>query len=319
MKIWRDAEQLHPQVPASILAIGVFDGLHRGHQQIIQEVRKIAGEWSVAAGVVTFDPHPAVVLAPERAPRQLATPGQRLEGFAALGLDVARVIRFDEEQSRESARSFIERVLVGELGVKGVVVGEDFRFGHNREGDVQLLREEGERLGFDVLASPIHGSSTRWSSTEVRRVLTEGNIDLANEILGRPFTLRGVVQHGDARGRDLGYPTANLGCTPRQQIPGIGIYAGATRLPNGEWWPGAISIGTRPQFYENGELLVEVHIPGFKGDLYDEELNVAFLSRLRGEMKFDGLPELVAQIDRDTNKSLEIFRNFSPSTSILLG
>jgi riboflavin kinase/FMN adenylyltransferase len=298
MFVLRDAESSALSGRSTVVGIGVFDGLHLGHQKVVGQVRRLAGERGAVATIVTFDPHPAWVLAPERAPMLLGTLDQRL--------------------ASESATDFVQRVLVEELRAKDVVVGRDFRFGHERTGDVSLLEEEGRRHGFDVVAEPIHGGSSRWSSTVVRRALLDADLEQANATLGRPFALRGTVVHGDARGVDLGYPTANLELAAHQLVPRTGIYAGAVRLPDRTWWPAAISIGTRPQFYDDGALLVEVHVPGFTGDLYAAVLDVAFVARLRGEMTFAGVPQLVTQIDLDVGQTIEIFKKFSARASALL-
>jgi riboflavin kinase/FMN adenylyltransferase len=302
----------------SVVAIGIFDGLHRGHQRIIGEARALAEQRGVVTTVVTFDPHPAWVLAPDRAPLLLATLEQRLEGLEALGVEQVRIVTFDTAIASESGVTFIERVLADQLGAVEVVVGEDFRFGHDRLGDVALLEIEGARRGFGVTASPIHGTPARWSSTAVRKALREGDLALANDIIGRPFTIRAGVVHGDGRGADLGFPTANLDPVIHQQIPQIGIYAGAVRTAPKSWWPAAISVGTRPQFYDDGDMLVEVHIPGFDGDLYGTPLDVSFLARLRAEQTYSDVDELVTQIGRDVEQTVEIFEKFSPTASALL-
>ncbi|MBW4079300.1 MAG: bifunctional riboflavin kinase/FAD synthetase [Acidobacteria bacterium] len=302
----------------SAVAIGVFDGLHRGHQKVLERLTRVASRHRVRSTVVTFDPHPAVILAPERAPLQIATLAQRLDGLERLGIEQVRILDFDEQLARESAASFVERVLVAELKVRHVVVGEDFRFGHNRDGDVDFLTREGGVRGFDVQPAPIFGDAHRWSSTSVRQFLQATDLEKANQTLGRPFTLRGAVVHGDARGRELGYPTANLKVHSRQILPGLGIYAGAVRTNDAKWWPGAVSVGTRPQFYVDGSILVEVHIPGFSGDLYDQEIDIALLERLRGELVFTGVKELVSQIERDVEQSTVIFEKFSPERYALI-
>ena len=302
----------------SVAAIGVFDGLHLGHQRVIAEVCQLARERNGVATIVTFDPHPATVLAPESAPLQLGTVSQRLEGLSALGIELVRVLRFDTALASETASSFIERVLVGELRVCDVVVGEDFHFGHDREGNVAVLQRVGATFGFAVHPAPIYGGTQRWSSTAVRSALGSGDLFSANALLGRAFTLRGTVVHGDARGQELGFRTANMATEPRQQLPALGIYAGAARTSERTWWPAAISVGTRPQFYDDGALLVEVHLPGYVGDLYDTSIDVAFLARLRGEAVFTDVDALVAQIGRDVDQTLEIFKNYSPLGSALL-
>jgi riboflavin kinase / FMN adenylyltransferase len=308
-----------PGATSSVVAIGVFDGLHLGHQQVLGDVRALADENDMLATVVTFDPHPALVLAPDSAPLQLGTLEQRLEGFEALGVDQVRILRFTTEQAQESARSFVARVLVGQLRAHDVVVGEDFHFGHDREGNVMFLKNEGQRHNFFVHPAPIYGANQRWSSTAVRNALGSGDLSSANAMLGRPFTLRGGVVHGDKRGGELGFRTANMALDVRQQLPELGIYAGSARTAAHTWWPAAISVGTRPQFYDDGAVLVEVHLPGFSDDLYNTTLDVAFLSRLRGEMTFNSTQELVAQINQDVQQTLEIYKSFLPESSALLG
>lgn len=319
MHVARDQELRSPLERRSVVTIGVFDGLHLGHQKIIEQVRFVARQRDALAAVVTFDPHPALVLAPESAPLLLATVPQRLAGLAALEVDVVRVLTFNEVLAHESADSFVQRVLVDELRSCHVIVGEDFRFGHDRAGDVALLARYGARHDFDVHPAPIYAGQQRWSSTAVRRALGANDVAGANAILGRPFTLRGLVGHGDARGATLGYPTANVTAPERQQLPGLGIYAGAVRTVDGRWWPAALSVGTRPQFYDKGAVLVEAHLVGYHGDLYDTSVDVAFLARLRGETRFASVAELITQIDRDVVQTLEIFPHFSPQSSALLG
>jgi riboflavin kinase/FMN adenylyltransferase len=308
--ILRDDETANSTAP-SVVALGVFDGLHFGHQAVIELVVSLAATYDALATVVTFDPSPAMVLAPTRAPRLLATLEQRLEGLAALGVQQVRVLTFTKELSLETAEEFIDRVLVRELQARCVVVGEDFHFGHDREGTVDLLRALGPAKGFDVVAAPLFGDGERWSSSSVRRALEEGDLASAARVLGRSFSLRGVVVHGDERGEALGFPTANLALAPSQALPAEGVYAGAARI-DGEWWPAAISLGTRPQFYDNGELLVEVHVVGYQGDLYGQTLDVVFLERLRTQETFADVDELKAQIGRDVIKTRQIFDELTP-------
>jgi riboflavin kinase/FMN adenylyltransferase len=316
MIVVRDGEPSPFSDRPSRVAIGVFDGLHLGHQKVIETLLTLDGATEVPT-VVTFDPHPALVLAPERAPRLLQTLDQRLEGLEALGVEQVRLLTFGPELAKLSAEEFVRRVLIEELHAVEVLVGKDFRFGHDRQGDVGTLRREGSASGFGVYEAPTYGAP-RWSSTSVRDSLDRGDLDTANAVLGRPFVLRGDVEHGDARGGVLGFPTANLALMTHQAIPQTGIYAGAARTIDGAWHAAAISIGTRPQFYDDGPLLVEVHLPDFSGDLYDQRLDVAFLARLRGEMAFEDVDALVAQIGVDVEDSREIFKKFSPRESLLL-
>jgi riboflavin kinase / FMN adenylyltransferase len=317
VRVLRDGELNDAPGAPSVVAMGVFDGLHRGHQAIIEQLVELAATYQALATVVTFDPSPAMVLAPRKAPRLISTIDQRLEALDELGVDQVRVLTFNEELARVPARDFIDRVLVLELGARCVVVGEDFHFGHGREGDVALLREVGAAKGFDVIAAPVYGENQRWSSTSVRRALNEGDIDAAERVLGHPFILRGTVVHGDQRGEELGYPTANLLVSPAQLIPAEGVYAGATRL-NSIWFPAAISVGTRPQFYKNGELLVEVHAIGYDGDLYGLNLDVVFLARLREQKTFSRVRKLTAQIERDVVETRRIFEKLSTNDAQLL-
>ncbi|HUZ41378.1 MAG TPA: riboflavin biosynthesis protein RibF [Acidimicrobiales bacterium] len=319
MIVVRDGETSKLSTDDSVVAIGVFDGLHLGHQAIIDMLLHLDGERARDAipTILTFDPHPAQILAPERGLRLIGTLEQRLEGFEALGIEQVRVLTFDRRLADESAHDFVGRVLAGELHAWEVVVGEDFRFGHDRLGDVELLSAEGQRYGFGVYEAPNFGAP-RWSSSAVRRALKRGDLSEANATLGRPFVLRGSVEHGDARGAELGFATANLATAPLQLVPLEGVYAGAVRTPDREWWPAAISIGTRAQFYDDGELSVEVHVPGYEGDLYGATLDVAFIERLRDQEVFANVDMLSAQIGRDVRETLEIFEKFSPLGSALL-
>ncbi len=318
MIILRDGEADVTSKGPSAVTIGVFDGLHLGHQAVIGEMIRLARRHGALATVVTFDPPPAAVLAPRRAPQLLATLEQRLEGLANLQVEQVRVLRFDREIVNETASHFIGRVLVKDLKTCCVVVGEDFHFGHDRQGTVATLREAGVASGFAVDAAPLYGDGERFSSTAVRRALAAGDLDAAARVLGRPFSLRGEVVHGDQRGESLGFRTANLAVAPEQALPGEGVYAGATHLM-GRWWPAAISVGRRPQFYPHGALLVEAHVLGYDGDLYDERLDVVFLERLRDQGTFVDVTALADQIGRDVVKTEAIFEQFTEGDAKLLG
>ncbi len=310
-----DAEMLRP----SAVAFGVFDGLHLGHQALIEHVVRLAAQHRSAATIVTFDPHPALVVAVPDAPELIGTIEQRLEGLERLGVEQVGVLDFNEFAARESATSFIERVLVGYLGTTDLVVGDDVHFGRGREGDIALLVREGERHGFRVHTSPTYGAPARYSSTAVRASLDRGDVLGARDILGRPFVLRAGVAHGDARGRQLGFPTANLQVAQRQKLPARGVYAAMVRWSGATWRCTAVSVGTRPQFYDDGQLLVEVHVIDFDGDLYGRVLDVAFLERLRGEATFATVDELLAQMALDVERSRDICEKFTPGAWLLLG
>ena len=318
MLVLRDGFPVADARRPSAVTVGVFDGLHRGHRSVIDQLSRLAVGVGAHVTVVTFDPQPAVVLNPSRAPQLIATVSQRLEGLVDLGVEQVRLLTFDEKLARESARDFVDRVLVRELGTRCVVVGNDFRFGHDREGTVALLREMGESRGFAVVPAPLYGESQRWSSTSVRAALERGDVTGASSELGRPFTLRAMVVAGDHRGATLGYPTANLVVEDRQQLPAQGVYAGASEV-DGQWWAAAISVGTRPQFYDRGALLVEVYLVDFRGDLYDTSLDVAFLARLRDQGTFGDETELVSQIGRDVESTRRIFAASALAGGQLLG
>ena len=298
-----------PTLPGgSVVTIGAYDGVHLGHRSIIDRVRKLAADDGIAAALVTFDQHPARLVRPESAPLLLTDPEQKLELLEATGLDVVIVIRFDEERSKESPEDFVREVLVGCLGAKAVVVGEDFHFGHQRRGNVALLRTMGADAGFQVEGVGLLGpdgqeadDADQVSSTAIRKALAAGDVRRAAELLGRPHEVRGIVQHGDGRGGpELGFPTANVAVPNDVLLPADGIYAGWYTRPDGRRHPTAISLGRRPTFYETAHAsLLEAHLLDFEGDLYDERARVAFVERLRGEVKFDSVAALIEQMGRD--------------------
>ncbi len=296
---------------AAVITIGAYDGIHLGHQAVISEVIAQAEARGARSAVVTFDRHPADIVRPESAPKLITDHDQRLEMFERMGLDVAVVLPFDEAQSQEPALSFIERVLVKCLGTELIVVGVDFHFGRNREGNVALLREVGATYGFEVaplVLVPRHdGISEPVSSTAIRRALAGGNVELASAMLGRPFEARGVVVQGDQRGRLLGFPTANVEVPNRVCLPADGVYAGWFERPDGDVHPCAINLGRRPTFYEHADSsLLEAHLIDFQGDLYGERAKVRFAHFLRSERKFDGIDALVSQLKSDVESAREL-------------
>jgi riboflavin kinase / FMN adenylyltransferase len=296
---------------AAVITIGAYDGIHLGHQAVITEVIAQAAARNARSAVVTFDRHPADIVRPESAPKLITDHDQRLEMFERMGLDVAVVLPFDEAQSQEPALSFIERVLVHCLATELIVVGVDFHFGRNREGNVALLREVGATYGFEVaplVLVPRHdGISEPVSSTAIRRALAGGNVELASAMLGRPFEARGVVVQGDQRGRLLGFPTANVEVPNRVCLPADGVYAGWFERPSGDVHPCAINLGRRPTFYEHADSsLLEAHLIDFQGDLYGERAQVRFAHFLRSERKFDGIDALVSQLKSDVESAREL-------------
>lgn len=292
-----------PVLPGTVVTIGAYDGVHLGHRALIADVRRMAAERDCASAVVTFDRHPAMVVRPESAPKLLTDLDQKLELLASTGVDYALVIHFDERRATESAEDFVTEILVGCLHARAVVVGHDFHFGHGRRGNVPLLMQMGADYGFDVLGIKlIEDHGTPVSSTEIRRRLAEGDVDAAAELLGRPHEVRGVVAEGDKRGRELGFPTANVAVPSEIQLPADGIFAGWYQRPNGDVHAAALSLGRRPTFYESADAsLLEAYLIDFEGDLYGEEARVRFVKRLRGEQKFDSVDALTEQIARDVD------------------
>jgi riboflavin kinase/FMN adenylyltransferase len=301
----------------SVVAIGVFDGVHLGHQHVLAEARRLAAERRALSAVVTFDRHPAAVVRPESAPKLLTDLEQRLELLAALGVDLTYVVSFDEARSKESAEDFVEVVIVQCLAAKAVVVGADFHFGHQRRGNVELLRARGRTAGFEVdgielLASKEEGV-TAISSTAIRAALGAGDLASANRMLGRSHEVRGVVVQGDRRGRELGYPTANVAVPADICLPADGIYAGWHLRPDGTAHATAINLGRRPTFYADAESsLLETHLLDFEGDLYGEPAKVRFVARLRDELRFASVDDLVRQMASDVDETRAVLR-WSPS------
>ena len=303
-----------PPKEGSVVTIGVFDGVHQGHRQLIDRVRTLAAGTGRISAVITFDPHPATVIRPDAAPKQLTDLDQKIELLAATGVDRTVIIHFDEKRAHESAEDFVDEILLGCLDAKAVIVGKDFRFGHNRTGNVPLLTRMGAALGFDVDGVELFGvggdvnpedpDANPVSSTKVRKALTEGDVAAATRMLGRPYQVRGVVGHGDKRGRKLGFPTANVEVPDRILLPADGVYAGWYRRPDGRRQAASLSIGRRPTFYENAKLsLLEAYVLDFEGDLYDERASVDLVARIRGQARFSGVEDLVAAMKSDVQET----------------
>jgi riboflavin kinase/FMN adenylyltransferase len=305
-RVVRQENGLEPLSDGSVVTIGAYDGVHQGHQKVLRLVRELADARGLDAALVTFDRHPAQVVRPESAPKLLTSLDEKLELLSALDLlDVVCVLRFDEARSHETAEEFVREVLVGLLHARVVVVGADFHFGHQRGGNVALLETMGKDLGFEVLGLGLvapEGDPNRepFSSTRVRGALANGDVDIAARLLGHPHVVRGTVVRGDQRGRELGFPTANVAVPDEICLPADGIYAGEFCGGDGVWRPAAISLGRRPTFYENAELsLLEAYLLDFEGDLYDQPAAVRFVARLRGEQRFESVEALVEQMGKD--------------------
>ena len=315
MEVVRDLEACPRPEAGTAITIGAYDGVHKGHRVVIDRVRGMAAGEDLETALVTFDRHPAMVVRPESAPLLLTDLDQKLELLAETGLDRALVLTFDENRSHESAEDFVEEVLIGCLGARLVVVGEDFHFGHQRRGDVALLQRMGEANGFEVRGIDLVGldgepapDDAQVSSTAIRRALADGQLADANRMLGRPHEVRGVVVEGDKRGGELlGFPTANVSVSSEIQLPADGIYAGWYVRDDGTRHPAAISLGRRPTFYETAHAsLLEAHLIDFDGDLYGERARVQFVERLRPEERFDDVDDLIAQMHRDRARAREV-------------
>ena len=287
------------------VTVGNFDGVHRGHQSLVAEAVRQARERGGTAVALTFDPHPSRVLSPDRASPTLMTPDQRAEALAQLGVDRLAVLPFTFELSRESPADFAREVLRDAVGARVVVVGEGFRFGRGREGDLALLTRLGRSLGFEVEGRrPVVHEGAPISSTRIREALARGAVRPAREMLGRRFFVDGAVVRGEGRGRSIGLPTANLAVV-NETLPARGVYACWCRmLPDagGAPHPAVVNIGHRPTFGA-GALSVEAHLLGFDGDLYGRGLRAEFHERLREERTFSGPEELVRQVAEDVARA----------------
>jgi len=288
----------------SVITIGAYDGVHCGHRAVISQVRELATALGCQSVVVTFDRHPASVVRPESAPKLLTDNSQKFELLAETGVDVTCVVSFDEEKARMTPEEFARGVLIDGLNTKVIVVGEDFHFGHRRQGNVDTLRQLGDELGFRVepirLLERPDGVSEPVSSTAIRRALAGGQVEVATQLLGRPYEVRGEVVHGDRRGHKIGFPTANIAVPQAMCLPADGVYAGHFIDEDLRPWMCAVNLGRRPTFVEHSEhSLLEAHLLDFEGDLYGQRARVTFEEFLRSERKFDGLESLRAQLVAD--------------------
>ena len=307
MKIFHGTENANISRP-TVLTLGVFDGLHLGHQRIMQTVVGRAKAVGAVATAITFDPHPRAVLHPESAPPMLQTLDQRLANLEVLGIEQTIVISFTGEFARNPAEDFLADIVHDRLNAKEVYLGKGFAFGKDRGGNIELLKAMSEKLGFvasEVDEVQLRGK--RISSSAIRKLLAEGRVNLARRMLGRPYGVEGVIIRGNRRGHTIGFPTANL--KPQNRvIPRYGVYATAT-LIDGSWRKGITNIGVRPTFENDAEPSIETFVFDYDGDLYGDVLRVRFLHRIRDERKFSGIDELKVQIERDTNRARNYFRH----------
>ncbi|MEY3723537.1 MAG: hypothetical protein RL649_387 [Actinomycetota bacterium] len=285
-----------------VLAIGIFDGVHAGHQQIIATAKHI-GEVTV----ITFDPHPTSVIAPERTPTQLISLKDRITLLKKAGATSVEVIKFDKDFSVLTPDQFIENILIGRFAAEHIVVGENFNFGFKAQGTPKYLSEVGPKYGFGVSIVKLQeDKGSAISSSRIRNLIIDGQVEVANELLTRNFYLKGIVVHGEKRGREIGYPTANIGLTNLATIPADGVYAGWLSVGS-ERWPAAISIGTNPTFPGARGRQVEAYaLDKTDLELYDLEATIEFGFRLRDTLKFDGLEPLLEQMKKDCDQAREL-------------
>ena len=307
MRLFHGTDNAEIQRP-TVLTLGVFDGLHLGHQLIMKTVTERARLLGAVPTVITFDPHPRAVLHPESAPPLLQTFDQKIEGFGVLGIEQTIVVRFTKEFSNLSAADFIKDVVMDRLHAYEVYLGKGFAFGHNREGNIERLRRLGAELGFlagEVSEVKLRGQ--RVSSSRIRDLLARGQVNLARRMLGRPYGVEGRVERGSERGHKLGFPTANLHPHNRV-IPRNGVYVTGT-LIDGQWRRSVTNIGLRPTFGDASEPSVETFVMNWDGDLYGDVVRVRFLYRLRDERRFSSVEELKTQISRDVRRAESYFEH----------
>jgi riboflavin kinase/FMN adenylyltransferase len=291
--------ELPPHAEYGVATVGVFDGVHRGHQSILRQAVQEARQQTAAVAVVTFDPHPRAVLGPPKRARLLSPLEERLELLAQWPVDAVAVLRFDQQVAKMSYIEFVRRVLLQGLGVQRLVLGHDVTLGHNREGTRERVAALGQELGYAVSqVPPLRVGGEAVSSTRIRHALDGGDVASAAELLGRPYALAGTVVRGSGRGRPLGLPTANLELHPDKLVPADGVYAvhahvGSQRVQ------GALNIGMAPTFATSGKRSVEVHLLDYTGDLYGAKLRLECVARLRGERKFASPEALLEQVHRD--------------------
>ena len=288
----------------SVVLIGVFDGVHKGHQVLLNRAKEIADGRSIIA--LTFDPHPTTVFAPDKAPTMLTTLADRVELLKIHNADQVAVIKFNEKFAAMTPEEFVETVLVGQLHASTVIVGKNFTYGHKAAGNVDTLIKSGLAHNFTVDVQELKADTEVISSSRIRALVIEGKVEQARELLSRPHRLDGVVVHGEKRGREIGYPTANLGNIEGQTIPADGVYAGWLTVGI-NFWPAAISIGTNPTFPGVRGRQVEAYALDQVGlDLYDQEGKIEFGYRLRDTLKFDGLAPLLEQMKKDCDQAREL-------------
>jgi len=303
VRILRGAPSAWDAGEALALAIGVFDGVHTGHHHVLQLLVDAAQQRGLTSAVLTFDPHPLALVAPDHAPRMLTTIDQRIDQLAAHGVELTAVLAFNDAIRGMSAGAFVEEILAKRLAAAFIVAGDDFRFGENRAGDVALLEEMGHSLGFETLTSRLIGVDEPISSTRIRRAIESGDVATAAELLGRSYELVGTVVRGAGRGSELGVATANVDVDSTLSIPGHGVYA--VRAGVGEIVPAVANVGVRPTFGAGVET-VEVHLIDRYVEIVGEAIRIEFVARLRDEAQFGGIADLAEQISSDIDEARSI-------------
>jgi riboflavin kinase/FMN adenylyltransferase len=303
-------DQRPPRWKQPVLALGNFDGVHRGHQKILERLRRVGAEHSLTPVVMTFDPHPPRVVRPDKAPPLLMTKAQKLDAIAALGVQGAAIVRFTPELSKWDPETFVRNVLVDWLHVSEVWVGANFLFGHDRSGNFTLLRSLGSAFGFKAeKIDPVRYKDFVVSSTRIRRLVAEARVDEAGALLGHQYYIDGTVVEGDRRGRTIGFPTANLS-TDNELLPPNGVYATTVTI-NGIVYASVTNIGVRPTVDSSGRTTIETHIFNADLDLYGVPIRVGFVQRLRDERAFESLDALKAQIAADCGRARVLFDRLS--------
>lgn len=307
MEFIRGLHNLKPVHTKCVATIGNFDGVHTGHQAVIKQVIDQAHAMGLPSTIITFEPQPREYFRPEVSPARLTKLREKLHAMKDCGIDRVLCLRFNEHLASLSAEQFVRQVLVDGLGIKYLVVGDDFRFGQGRDGDFEFLREAGERYGYAIANIPSYiVDGLRVSSTRIRQALMAGNLDLVELLLGRPYCMCGHVAHGDKRGRTIGFPTANIHLH-RHATPVKGVYAVRMHGLKEGVVNGVANIGTRPTVNAGARILLEVHLFDFDRDIYGEHVDVCFLEKLRDEQKFESFEALQAQIRRDIEKAHDVF------------
>jgi riboflavin kinase / FMN adenylyltransferase len=308
VQIWRSLDDVPADLGRTAVVIGNFDGVHLGHQHVVREARSAADAEGLRVVAVTFDPHPMAVLRPEHAPTTITDIETRAELLRTAGVDDVLALPFDRDVASWTPQEFARRVLADALHAAVVVVGANFRYGSRASGDVATLTASGEELGFRAVGVPLDGGPQVWSSTYVRTCLAAGDVAGAAEALGRPFVVRGVVVRGDQRGRELGFPTANVPTRVLTAAPADGVYAGwLRRLDTGERYPAAISVGTNPTFDGERERRVESYVLDRDDlELYEVEVEVSFVDRIRGMERFDSVDALIETMHDDVRRAHDI-------------